>query len=329
MEPEEGTIGEQSIAGELKRSERKNAKRNTKLPIVIVAALALTVILALGAFFIFKPFSLPQLLNADTHEADIDAEIAYLLERTPELFTDAYGGHDAEELRSRIAASNKDRDLLVKEARRRGITDVGAKVDASFSSLKGGYAVRQEFEKLLIDRGITEAQLKAALEANILINELAKDLVKESDITEDAAQAYFEANISRYASKPSRKISHILFASNDTETAATVHSQIVSGGDFAALAKEHSKDSGSAARGGDIGWSTSTYPDTFQEAVDSLSVGEVSAPTKTKYGIHIITVTDIRDGTSSFEEVKGQVIADLLGKKRAEAIDNLLQELKG
>ena len=329
MEPEQGTVGESSAKSELKRSERKKTKETPKLPIIIAATLALTAILALGAFFIFKPFSITRLIDTYTLGADVDAQMDYLLDNTPELFTEAYGGHGAEELRERIASAHKDRNLLAKEARRRGIADVTDKVDASLKALKSGYIGTQEFQRMLDQRGITEKQLRATLEANILIAELAKDLVKESDITDVEARTYFNANSARYSTSASKKVSHILFAASDSGLATSVHAQITEGGDFAALAKEHSKDSGSAARGGDIGWSTSTYPETFQQAVDALGAGEVSVPVATRYGIHIIKVSEVRDSTSSFEAVKEQVTSDLLGKKRAEAIEALLKELKG
>jgi len=314
-------------SNELTRKKRR-AKKKRKTSILI-GAIALTAILAVGALFVTQSFSIKGLIGTYRSGADIDAQVDYFLDQTPELFTDAYGGHSPEELRQRFTDSHMDRNLLAKEARRRGIGNVDEKVESSLGALKSSFSNSNEFEKLLADRGITEKQLRATLEANILINELAKDLVKESDVTEEQAKAYFEANIARYSTIASKRVSHILFASDDLGTASAVHEQLVSGADYGLLAKEYSKDAGSAKRAGDIGWSTSTYPDAFQSAVDVLEKGDISTPVVTEHGIHIIKVTDTRAGSASFEASREQVMFDLLGALRAQAINTLLHELKG
>jgi peptidyl-prolyl cis-trans isomerase SurA len=81
------------------------------------------------------------------------------------------------------------------------------------------------------------------------------------------------------------------------------------GEDFANLARANSQDTLSAARGGDLGWISpgETVP-SFEEAVDSLSPGEISAPVKTQYGWHLIQVQEYRehDNTEEFERNKAR-----------------------
>ena len=163
---------------------------------------------------------------------------------------------------------------------------------------------------------------------NLLVAELAKNLVSEKDITDTEARAYFEAHKAKYATTPSKHVAQILFAPTDMATAISVRQQIVSGADFATLAKKYSKDTGSAARGGDLGWSASAYPPAFQSALDALKPGEVSQPVTTDYGIHLIKLLEVREGSARYEDAKAQVIADLLGEKRAAAVDALLKELR-
>ena len=317
---------------DLSRKERRLDAKDTsgrRKKAIVIGALALVAILAIGALFILGPPPIQRMINTYRLGADVDAQIDYLYDLAPELFTPEWGGHSQDELQQRFEGSLKDKNLLVAEAKRQGVTVDESKVESSFDALKSGFAARGDFSEYLRERGITEKQLKAALEGNMLITELARVLVSEADITEAQARAYFDQNEEKYTSHASKKVSHILFGASQAELASDISKQISAGADFEALATEHSKDSESAKRGGDIGWSTSTYPETFQKAVDTLGKGQVSDPVSTRYGIHLIKVTDTKEAASSYEQAKEQVVADLLGKLRAEAIDSLLKELKG
>lgn len=77
--------------------------------------------------------------------------------------------------------------------------------------------------------------------------------------------------------------------------AEDVLKQVQAGGDFAELAKKYSQDS-SAAAGGDLGlFGKGQMVPEFENAVFALQVGQVSGIVKTKYGYHIIKVTEKKD----------------------------------
>jgi peptidylprolyl isomerase/peptidyl-prolyl cis-trans isomerase D len=68
------------------------------------------------------------------------------------------------------------------------------------------------------------------------------------------------------------------------------------GEDFAALAREYSDDTGSAARGGDLGWfGPDRMVDPFAEAAFDASPGEIIGPVRTQFGYHVIQVLDRAD----------------------------------
>ena len=73
------------------------------------------------------------------------------------------------------------------------------------------------------------------------------------------------------------------------QKADSIYNAIRQGADFAELAKKHSDDKGSGARGGDIGWIQpgQTVP-AFEKTVYSLQVGEMSQPVLSDYGYHIV-----------------------------------------
>jgi peptidyl-prolyl cis-trans isomerase C len=92
------------------------------------------------------------------------------------------------------------------------------------------------------------------------------------------------------------RASHILVESK--KKAKEVAKKLEDGGSFEALAKEFSKDPGSAEQGGDLGYFTADkMVKEFADAAFALDKGEVSKPVKSPFGWHIIQVEDIRPVT--------------------------------
>jgi len=94
--------------------------------------------------------------------------------------------------------------------------------------------------------------------------------------------------------------------------------RIRGGDDFASLARSNSQDTLSAARGGDLGWvSPGELVPPFEEAMDALQPGEVSAPVKTQFGWHLIQVLDRRDYDST-EEFKRSRARQMIRARKAD-----------
>ena len=102
---------------------------------------------------------------------------------------------------------------------------------------------------------------------------------------------------------------HILIAlddlTDDTEARrqlSALRERIVNGQDFGELARTHSDDSGSASKGGELGWIDpgNTIP-VFERMMDSLDPGAISEPFKSQYGWHVVQVLERRerDGTET------------------------------
>jgi parvulin-like peptidyl-prolyl isomerase len=81
--------------------------------------------------------------------------------------------------------------------------------------------------------------------------------------------------------------------------------------DWFAIAEEHSDDTGSAVRGGDLGWydpAASPYVEEFAAALEELEVGEISEPVRTDFGYHVIQKTGERE---SPEEQAAALVEEL------------------
>ena len=99
--------------------------------------------------------------------------------------------------------------------------------------------------------------------------------------------------------------------------------------DFAALARENSQD-GSAKDGGDLGWATAgQYVPEFEAQMNSLAPGQVGEPLVSRFGVHLIQVTERRSAKVSAREQREIVRGMLREKKFEEAYTTWAQEVRG
>jgi peptidyl-prolyl cis-trans isomerase SurA len=111
---------------------------------------------------------------------------------------------------------------------------------------------------------------------------------------------------------------------------ADLRSRIVGGGaDFAELARAHSDDVSSAARGGELDWiyPGDTVPD-FERALAELKPGELSPPVRTPFGYHLIEVLERRSADASQERRRLEARKVIRERKSEEAYDEWLRQLR-
>ncbi|TFY98510.1 SurA N-terminal domain-containing protein [Ramlibacter rhizophilus] len=149
-------------------------------------------------------------------------------------------------------------------------------------------------------------------------------VMKGITVNESDLKTYYEQNIARQTALEERRASHILVKAPagappaDREAARKKAQELLaqvrqSPERFAELARQHSQDPGSAARGGDLDFFTRgamTKP--FEEAAFKLKKGEISDVVETDFGFHIIRLTDLRaPKQQTFEEVRPQLETEL------------------
>ncbi|MBV6422312.1 MAG: Peptidyl-prolyl cis-trans isomerase D [Steroidobacteraceae bacterium] len=146
-------------------------------------------------------------------------------------------------------------------------------------------------------------------------------------VDEDLRKLYAEHK-DRYVEPERRRARHILVA--DEKTADDVLAKLKAGGDFAALAKQYSKDAVSAANGGDLGFATrATFVAPFADAVFGMKVGELRGPVKTQYGYHVIQLEAIEPGkTKTFEEARPDLEAQYRREQAADRFGDAEEQLQ-
>ncbi len=131
-------------------------------------------------------------------------------------------------------------------------------------------------------------------------------------------------------------VRHILMHTNELQDDATVkqkldnlRKRIEAGEDFAALAQVSSQDVGSAADGGDLGWTTTdTFVPEFTKTVNNLKVDELSEPFRTQYGWHLVQVMGRRKYDDTVELQRKDASDQIRASKLDEETELWLRRLR-
>lgn len=166
----------------------------------------------------------------------------------------------------------------------------------------------------------------------------ADALASQINVSDADIKSYYEQNAKQYGTEEQRRASHILIGVNkdapdaDKATAKAKAEKLLASlrknpAEFVKLAKENSVDTGSAERGGDLGFfGKGTMVKPFEDAAYKLKQDEVSDLVQSDYGFHIIKVTAIKPAAiKPLEQVKNEIASDirkqLVVKKYTETAD--------
>jgi len=213
------------------------------------------------------------------------------LNRLPEWARDRY---NTEEGRKDLLNDLVKEELLYKEAKRQGLNR------------------DPEYQEALME-------FKKGTLITMLIK---KELEEKIKVDAKEVRDYYEKQMGVEV-----RARHILV--NTKAEADDILKRLQKGERFAELAKELSKDTGSAINGGDLGFfGRGKMVPEFEKTAFSLKVGEISNPVKTPFGYHIIQITDKKDADlRDFEEVKDAIERRLLMNKQRNYLKSYAENL--
>jgi len=206
----------------------------------------------------------------------------------------AQGRPDTPELRAAVREELIARELFAQEAEKKGLLrnpEVQSQLDA----------VRQD----------------------ILIRALIRDHLKAKPITDAEIAAEYE-KVKKESAEKEYRARHVLVETEDE--AKQIIADLKKGAAFEELAKK-SKDTGSAAQGGDLDWNTrETFVKEFSDAMAALEKGKFTeAPVKSQFGWHVIRLDDVREAAAPpLEQVKPQIRQQL----ERDRVQNLQKDLR-
>ncbi len=131
-------------------------------------------------------------------------------------------------------------------------------------------------------------------------------------------------------------VRHILIRPSEVQSISDVRTKLVqlrdrvlSGEDFAELARAHSEDARSAAKGGDLGWVNpgQTVPE-FERQMALLEPDAISEPVETPFGLHLIQVLGRREHDVSEERDRNAARKQIHARKVDERYEQWLRRMR-
>jgi peptidyl-prolyl cis-trans isomerase C len=245
-----------------------------------------------------------------------------------------------EEIRGQVLENLIARELLYQESQKKGIKISEEEVNEQLVSLKGQFPNEEEFNKALKRMNLTEASIKEKLARDLSLKKLIDhEVAPKVKLSDMDIRAFYENNPETFKQPERVKASHILVkvdpkadASQKAEAQKKidlVQAKLQKGEDFGALAKEYSEGP-SGPKGGELGYFTrGQMVKPFEDAAFAMKPGEVSGKVETRFGYHLIKVTDkTPETTMSYDEVKDRLGEFLKQKKMQEEINVYVKRLE-
>ncbi|MBZ5486141.1 peptidylprolyl isomerase [Halomonas aquamarina] len=182
--------------------------------------------------------------------------------------------------------------------------------------------VREEIRREMLMRQVQQRQVGQ----RVSVSDRDVQRVLDQQMSQSSDQSFVEETRAR----------HILVELNPTRNeeqararAQQVRQRLQQGEDFASLAREFSDDRGSALNGGELGWVRpgQTVP-AFEDAMQSLSEGQVSEPVRSQFGYHVIEVEERRRQNVTDESRREQVRQAIFQRRANEELQTWQQEIR-
>lgn len=223
-----------------------------------------------------------------------------------------------------VAVPKARLDMMMQQQAARGTPDNDQTRAAVRDNLINREIVAQEAARSgLAKLPAVQNQLEMARQ-QILIDAYISEWVRKNPITDADVEKEYERVKAQQGARE-YKARHILVETEDQ--AKGLIADLKKGAKFDELATQHTKDSGTKERGGDLDWNSPTVFDKqFSDAMIKLEKGKYTeAPVKTRFGFHIIQLDDVREAKfPPLADVKPRIQQQLVQIK----VDQLVRGLR-
>jgi peptidyl-prolyl cis-trans isomerase C len=231
--------------------------------------------------------------------------------------------------------------LLRQESTSRNVAVPDADLETRIAEIRSQFKSEEVFVQVLAEQKLTPETLRANLREGMQIDLMIDaEVSARAAVTPQQVEAFYTGNPGEFQRGERIRASHILVrvapdadapAKEQARTkAADLLTQVRAGGDFAALAKQHSDDTGSGAGGGDLGFfERGQMVGPFEEAAFALMPGQTSEVVETPFGLHIIRLDEKQAaGAVPLSEVRPQIEEFLLGRNREDQAKAFIDTLR-
>ena len=253
-------------------------------------------------------------------EADLDAQIEQMIDNQLSAYAIFMNPEQFKEQKKRMLEQYKS-----PQAREEFLQNWLGQEVLYRQALDENLGQNEDVQKMLRDIN------RSVLAQQILNQQLADKI----NITDTDLQTYYAANREKYVEPESAGISHILV--EDAEQASDLMKRIKGGEDFTALAKQFSKDAETGKNGGKIDMevtrgsyvpSIGEVKELNEKIFDANAPALLDEPFKTEKGWEIVRIGSKKpERQKSFDEVREQVMSEMLSKKRQDVQQEYLKQM--
>ncbi|OGL61210.1 MAG: hypothetical protein A3J27_03215 [Candidatus Tectomicrobia bacterium RIFCSPLOWO2_12_FULL_69_37] len=283
--------------------------------------------------------------------AKVDQEIVTLSELQDfvkdevEKLAKTYRGEDFERRRREMELRGLDalveNKLILRRAKSLGVTVGDTELEQAVSAVTGRSRITtEELRKYLATQGMTLETYREKVRERLLVRKTdGLEVSLRVSVNDEEIAAYYKANPNQFSEGEERHVQQIFFPTKEGATDAEVdaqrlkaeaaHKAVLGGADFAETARKLSEDP-AAARGGDLGFikKGEVFAE-FEQVIFTLKPGEISQPTRTRAGFHIVRFLAAKGGrVVPLASVSSKVRDRLFEEKRAKRRREWISELK-
>ncbi len=243
-------------------------------------------------------------------------------------------------MRKEVVNSLIDSELLYQDALKKGIKITEKQLDGEMAGIKKKFPNDKAFVDALSRAGMTLEDLKNDIRHGLAVKKLVDDYIaKDVKVSDAEVKKFYDDNPDYFKQPEQVRASHIIVrvppkAGKKKEQDALdkikkAQKELKEGKDFAAVAKKYSEGP-SASRGGDLGYfQRGQMVKSFEDVAFKMKKDEVSDIVRTRFGFHIIKVTDRKPaGKLAFEKVKDDIKDYLQKQKTQKAVDAYVAKLR-
>ena len=243
-------------------------------------------------------------------------------------------------LKKQVLEDLINRELLYQESQKQGITVEDSAVDEELEKLKNRFPSETEFKKALVQANLSETAVRNQIREEVAITQLVdKQFGDKLTVSDKESESYYDGHTNLFKQPEQVRASHILIKvdpqAGESQKAEArkkieeIQKKLQGGEDFAALAKEYSQCP-SGANGGDLKYfRRGQMVKPFEAAAFSLKPGEVSEIVETRFGYHLIKVTDKKpEETVAYDSVNEKIKEHLRREKARAETKRYVESLK-
>lgn len=272
----------------------------------------------------------------DTPIVDADYELALRLALRQKFYHGKVPEGELLALQRTVADEMADRVLLMREAKRRGISADAEMIKQRIAGYDQQYKGNPNYEK---NRDQMLKGIVGRLEEQDILGKLEAAVRDVAAPAESDVRDYYEANQALFTEPEKIRVSAILLRVDPSsassvwekthDEAVSMHERLRKGADFAELARKHSSDA-SAERGGDMGYlHRGMLAPKVEELLDKAQIGEVLEPVRVLEGEAIFRLdARTQPKLQQFQDVRERA-TELLRRERGKtAWDKLKADLR-